>query len=278
LRQGCRADGFFQPYSNRQNTRVLRFKSLGSGSTGNATLVESAGLLPFRLLVDCGLGIRQLQMRLAQAGLQLDDLDAVFITHEHSDHIGCALALSLRHSIPVWMSLGTHKAMGAPDFGGLLRIARDGQAIDMGGLEVMPFTVPHDAREPLQLTCSDGAARLGILTDLGHATAHVLRHLEGCHALLLECNHDTDMLAQSSYPEFLKRRIGGQYGHLSNDAAIDIVGSVMGPRLKHVLGAHLSAQNNTAQLVQTVLGQALNCIPDDVMVARPDVGSCWLHI
>jgi phosphoribosyl 1,2-cyclic phosphodiesterase len=257
---------------------VLRFKSLGSGSTGNATLVESAGLLPFRLLVDCGLGIRQLQMRLAEAGLQLQDIDAVFITHEHSDHIGCALALSLRHRIPVWMSQGTYAAIGSPDFGDLLRIARDGTAIDMGGLEVMPFTVPHDAREPLQLTCTDGATRLGILTDLGHATAHVLKHLQGCHALLLECNHDTDMLAQSAYPDFLKRRVGGQYGHLSNAAAVGIVRAITHQRLKHVVGAHLSAQNNTARMVQTLLATTLDCTPDDVVVARPDTGTCWLQV
>ena len=257
---------------------MLRFKSLGSGSTGNATLVESPGLVPFRLLVDCGLGIRQLQMRLGEAGLQLQDVDAVFITHEHSDHIGCTAALSLRHNIPVWMSRGTHAAIGSPDFNGRLRIARDGAAIDLGGIEVMPFSVPHDALEPLQLTCTDGAARLGILTDLGHATTHVLKHLQGCSALLLECNHDTDMLAQSSYPDFLKRRVAGQYGHLSNTAAADIIRSVMNPRLRHVVAAHLSAQNNRADLVQTLLGKTLDCAPDDIMVARPDSGCSWVEI
>jgi phosphoribosyl 1,2-cyclic phosphodiesterase len=257
---------------------VLRFKNLGSGSTGNATLVEASGLLPFRLLVDCGLGIRQLQMRLGEAGLQLPEIDAVFITHEHSDHIGCALTLSLRHNIPVWMSQGTHTAMGSPDFNGRLRIARDGDAIDLGGLEVIPFTVPHDAREPLQLTCSDGAAKLGILTDLGHATAHVLKHLQGCSGLLLECNHDTDMLAQSAYPDFLKRRVGGLYGHLSNTAAVDIMRAVMHPRLRHVVAAHLSAQNNRAELVRALLGKTLDCAPEDITVARPDVGCGWLHI
>ena len=257
---------------------MLRFKSLGSGSTGNATLVESAGLVPFRLLVDCGLGIRQLQMRLGEAGLQLQDIDAVFITHEHSDHVGCAVSLSLRHNIPVWMSRGTHAAIGSPDFGGRLHIARDGAAIDLGGLEVMPFTVPHDAREPLQLTCTDGAARLGILTDLGHATTHVLEHLQDCSALLLECNHDTDMLAQSSYPDFLKRRVGGQHGHLSNTAAVDIIRSVMNPRLRHVVAAHLSAQNNRADLVQTILGNTMDCAPADIVVARPDSGCGWVDI
>lgn len=257
---------------------MLRFKSLGSGSTGNATLVESAGLVPFRLLVDCGLGIRQLQLRLGQAGLQLQDIDAIFITHEHSDHVGCAVSLSLRHNIPVWMSRGTHAAIGSPDFSGRLHFARDGAAIDLGGLEVTPFSVPHDALEPLQLTCTDGAARLGILTDLGHATTHVLQQLRGCNALLLECNHDTDMLAQSSYPDFLKRRVGGQYGHLSNTAAADIIYSVMSPRLRHVVAAHLSVQNNRADLVQALLGKTLNCAPDDIVVARPDSGCGWLEI
>ena len=257
---------------------MLRFKSLGSGSTGNATLVESAGLVPFRLLVDCGLGIRQLQLRLGQAGLQLQDIDAVFITHEHSDHVGCAVSLSSRHNIPVWMSRGTHAAIGSPDFSDRLHFARDGAAIDLGGLEVTPFSVPHDALEPLQLTCTDGAARLGILTDLGHATTHVLQQLRGCNALLLECNHDTDMLAQSSYPDFLKRRVGGQYGHLSNTAAADIIYSVMSPRLRHVVAAHLSVQNNRADLVQALLGKTLNCAPDDIVVARPDSGCGWLEI
>ena len=257
---------------------MLRFKSLGSGSTGNATLVESAGLLPFRLLVDCGLGIRQLQTRLGESGLQPTDINAVFITHEHSDHIGCALALSLRYRIPVWMSQGTYTAMGSPDFGGMLRMARDGTAIDLGGLEVMPFTVPHDAREPLQLTCTDGAARLGILTDLGHATAHVLRHLQGCSALLLECNHDTDMLARSAYPEFLKKRIGGLHGHLSNIDAANIARSVMHPGLKHLVAAHLSAQNNCPDLVRALMGEALGCNANEIRVAAPDTGTAWIQI
>ena len=200
---------------------MLRFRSLGSGSSGNATLVEAGnGVHVRRLLIDCGLGIRQLDARLAQAGVAPGGIDAVFITHEHGDHIGCARAFALRERIPVWMSHGTHAAIDAPDFGGLLRVARDAESIDLGELQLQPFTVPHDAREPLQLTCTDGASTLGVLTDLGHATAYVLQRLAGCHALLLECNHDPDLLAASAYPPFLKRRVGGPWGHLSNaDAA-----------------------------------------------------------
>lgn len=214
--------------------------------------------------------------RLDAAGLSPEDINAVFITHEHGDHIGCAHALSARYKIPVWMSRGTYAAIGAPDFDGLLRTARDGQAIDLGGLQLMPFTVPHDAREPLQLSCTDGASKLGVLTDLGHASTHVLTHLADCNALLLECNHDTDLLASSTYPDFLKRRVGGLYGHLSNTAAAEIAQTLRHPGLRHVVAAHLSAQNNRPELVQTTLAQALSCGVDDIVVARQEDGSSWL--
>lgn len=257
---------------------MLRFKSLGSGSTGNATVVEATGLVPLRVLIDCGLGIRQLMCRLGEAGLQPEDINAVFITHEHGDHIGCARSLSLRYRIPVWMSGGTHAAIGSPDFDGLLHTARDGKTIDLGGLQLTPFTVPHDAREPMQLSCTDGSAKLGVLTDLGHATAHVLAHLQGCDAMLLECNHDTDLLRQSAYPPFLKRRVGGEFGHLSNVAAAEIACAVMHSSFKHLVAAHLSQQNNRPELAQEALAAALGCNEDDIVVAGAHCGTPWLRV
>jgi len=256
---------------------VLRFKSLGSGSTGNATLVEATGLRPTRLLVDCGLGIRQLSVRLAQAGLADGDIDAIFITHEHSDHIGCARQFARRHRVPVWMSRGTQEGIGLPDFDGLLHTARDGEAIDLGELQLMPFTVPHDAREPLQLTCTDGASKLGLLTDLGHATSHLLAHLAHCDALLLECNHDSDLLAQSVYPPFLKRRVGGMYGHLSNAAAGEIARSVAHGGLRQLVAAHLSQQNNRPELARQAMLEALGSATE-IMVADAGAGTHWLDV
>lgn len=256
---------------------MLRFKNLGSGSTGNATIVEAAGLVPFRLLVDCGLGIRQLESRLAEAGLKLTDIHAIFITHEHSDHVGCVRPLSLRYRIPVWMSCGTHAAIGSTDFDGLLRYARDGNVIDLGGLELKPFTVPHDAREPLQITCTDGSTKLAVVTDLGHATPYVLDQLQGCDALVLECNHDSDMLAQSSYPFFLKRRVGGELGHLSNADAAEIAKAVCHAKLKHLVAAHLSRQNNHPALVRQSMSVALDCAEDDIVVADAAHGTQWLQ-
>jgi phosphoribosyl 1,2-cyclic phosphodiesterase len=257
---------------------VLRFKSLGSGSSGNATLIEAVGTPPLRLLVDCGLGLKPLLQRLAQAGRGPEDIHAVFITHEHADHIGCARTLCLRWRIPVWMSHGTHAALGSPDFEGLLHTARDGEPIDLGGLELMPFTVPHDAREPLQLSCTDGSTKLGILTDLGHATAHVMAHMAACNAMLLECNHDREMLRQSSYPLFLKQRVSGQYGHLSNAAAADIASALAHNRLKHLVAAHLSAQNNRPGLVRELMRKAMGCGCGDLVVADAASGTPWLQI
>ncbi len=256
---------------------MLRFRSLGSGSTGNATLVEAtSGGRTSRLLVDCGFGLRRLDARLARAGLAASDLDAVFITHEHGDHIGCVHALSRRERLPVWMSEGTWLATGGHDFEGRLQLARDGADFTVGDLSVHPFTVPHDAREPLQLRCTDGARSLGVLTDLGHVTPYVLAQLVGLDALLLECNHDSEMLAASAYPPFLKLRVGGNYGHLSNAAAAEIARTVHHSGLRHVLAAHLSEQNNRPEIVRRVLAEALGAGEQDMLTATAAEGSPWL--
>lgn len=258
---------------------MLRFRSLGSGSTGNATLVEARGSTgTTRLLVDCGLGIRQLEQRLARCDLRPADIDAIFITHEHADHIGCAASLSLRARIPLWMSRGTFAAIGSPSLDGLLREAGDGVAIAIGDLLLQPFTVPHDAREPLQLRCSDGDRALGILTDLGHATTHVLQNLARCHALLLEFNHDPEMLARSSYHPALKKRVGGRYGHLSNQDAGQIARALRHDALALVVPAHLSRQNNLPELARAALAEALDCDAADLPVADPFAGTDWMTV
>lgn len=258
---------------------MLRFRSLGSGSSGNATLVEAtAGSQVCRLLVDCGLGVRQLEQRLAHCGLSTGDVDAIFITHEHSDHIGCARAVALRGRIPLWMSPGTYAAVGSPDMEGLLCEAGDGDAIDLGAMRLLPFTVPHDAREPLQLRCSDGSTDLGILTDLGHASPHVLHSLANCHALLLEFNHDPDLLAASSYHPALKKRVGGKYGHLSNADAAQIARALLHSGLATVAAAHLSRQNNRPDLARAALSLAIDRSPEDIPVADPVHGTDWIRV
>lgn len=258
---------------------MIRFRSLGSGSTGNATLVEGrGGITTTRVLLDCGFSLRELETRLLRVGWVAQDLDAVFITHEHGDHVGCALTLARRHGVPLWMSRGTWRAIGEPDLPGMLHFARDGGRIAVGDLELQPFTVPHDAAEPLQIRFSDGAVRLGVLTDTGCATEHLLAHLQDCHALLLECNHDAELLARSRYPESLKARIGGRLGHLSNDTAARILRACLHGGLNHVVAAHLSEQNNRPDLALAALLQASSGFAPRLSVADPQHGFDWIDV
>jgi phosphoribosyl 1,2-cyclic phosphodiesterase len=259
---------------------VIRFCSLGSGSSGNATVVEAtSGITTTRLLVDAGFSLRELETRLARAGLETADLDAVFVTHEHGDHVGCAAALAERDGLPLWMSRGTWRAIGEPVAPAGLRFARDDEAIAVGDLELLPFTVAHDAAEPLQLRCHDGSAHLVVLTDLGSITAHMIERVAGCDAIVLECNHDAAMLAASRYPASLKARIGGRFGHLSNEVAVDILARCKSARLRHVVAAHLSRENNRPELARAALGAHWGDPGGaDVVVADPGIGFAWLQI
>lgn len=257
----------------------MRFCSLGSGSSGNATVVEAVdGTHTHRVVIDCGFSLREFETRLARAGLSCGDLDAVFVTHEHGDHVGCALTLARRHGLALWMSRGTWRAIGAPGSEADVRFARDGEAIVVGSLQLMPYTVPHDAAEPLQLRCTDGRATLGVLTDAGSATPHLLDHLHDCDALLLECNHDRMLLAESRYPPSLKARIGGPLGHLSNETAAQILAGCRRDRLQHLVAAHLSEQNNRPDLAREALAAASGATPQDIVVADPALGFDWLPL
>ena len=261
---------------------MLRFRSLASGSSGNATLLEASdGLRRTHVLIDCGLGLRQLTARLAADGLTLADLDGVFITHEHGDHLGCARNLMRRHGVPVWTSAGTAQSLATPGTDAAdapqPRLVRDGQVFSIGGIEFHPFAVPHDAREPLQLRCTDGARSLGLLTDLGHVTAHALAALGGVHGLLLESNHDSELLARGNYPDFLKRRVGGSHGHLSNAQATAALTTLHHDRLSTVMAAHLSERNNRPELVRQQFAAVLGCHAADVLLAERH-GACWLGV
>ena len=256
----------------------MRFCSLGSGSTGNATVVETgSGAAVTRVLIDCGFSLRELDLRLARAGLEACMLDAVFVTHEHGDHIGSAVALSRRDAIPLWMSRGTWRAVRRPDVPAI-RHARDGETIAIGGLELHPFTVAHDAEEPLQLRCSDASHQLGVLTDAGSITSHMLDNLQGCHALLLECNHDRAMLDASRYPASLKARIGGRFGHLDNDTSAEILAACLHDGLRHLVAAHLSEENNRPELVLGALAGAWGAAREQIVVADPQRGCGWITV
>ena len=257
----------------------MRFCSLGSGSAGNATVVEADGRAgTSRVLIDCGFSLKEAEFRLERAGLAPAALDAVFVTHEHGDHVGCAVSLARRHGLALWMSRGTWRAIGEPELGGLLHLARDGETIMIGDLALRPFTVPHDAVEPLQLRCSAAGAHLGVLTDAGCITSHLIAHLQGCDALVLECNHDRTLLAASNYPASLKARVGGRFGHLSNDTSAEILAACMHSGLHYLVAAHLSAQNNRPELVRQTLAQVWGREEGQIVVADAASGFGWIHI
>jgi phosphoribosyl 1,2-cyclic phosphodiesterase len=258
---------------------VLRFSNLASGSAGNATLVEAFseddGHVT-RVLVDCGLSLRRLTAALERRGCTPAQLDAVFVTHEHSDHLGGVAVLQRRHGVAVWCSAGTAATLQAAQ---PVNVAHDGCVIAIGALELVPFSVPHDAAEPLQLVCRSRTRRLGILTDLGEPTDEVIAMLQGCDALLLECNHDRAMLDAGPYPVWLKRRIGGNRGHLANEQAASILDGCAHDALRHVVAAHLSQHNNEPQRALAALRWALgDSSSTQLQVARPDVGCDWIEL
>ncbi len=258
---------------------MLRWCCLGSGSEGNALVLEaSAGLFTTRVLVDNGFGPRTLERRLQRVGLGIADIDALFVTHEHSDHVAGVGALLRRRGIPLLCSAGTRRAAGFDRADIDWRPLRADEAIDLGELQIHPYAVPHDAAEPLQLVVTDGDRRFGLLTDVGVATSAVARALDGLHALQLECNHDADLLRAGAYPAFLKQRIGGERGHLSNAQAAALLSMIDRRALHTVVAAHLSRSNNRPALAQQALAAVLGCAQDEVRVAHQDDGLDWIAV
>ena len=197
----------------------MQFASLGSGSKGNATLVWAGDTL---LMVDCGFSLRETRRRLQRLSVQPEQLSAILVTHEHTDHCSGVASLSRTYGIPVYLSHGT-AGTGRCDGSHQLKCFNSEDAFTVGSVDVRAVTVPHDAAEPCQFVLSCEQQHLGILTDLGSVTPHVLESFSHCHSLLLEFNHDLSMLQAGRYPQALKRRVGGDWGHLNNGqaAAVD---------------------------------------------------------
>ena len=256
----------------------MKFASLGSGSEGNALLISTrSGTTNTTVMLDCGFGIRETERRLERLQMTPGDLSGIIVTHEHQDHIGGVFKFARRHGLPVWLTFGTFQAARDRCDDVDIHFCRDGAAFVIGDLELSPYTVPHDAREPVQYVVNDGALRLGVLTDAGHATTHLISSLAACDALMLECNHDSRMLRDSTYPPSLKQRIGGDYGHLSNQTASEILQALDKSRLQRIVGAHLSLKNNTPGLARAAL---TDVVTDsiEVMIACQEEGFTWIDV
>jgi phosphoribosyl 1,2-cyclic phosphodiesterase len=254
---------------------VIRFASLGSGSAGNALLVEHEATC---LMLDCGFGLRETVARLQRLGRAPSDLAGILVTHEHGDHVAGVFRLARKFGLTVWMTHGTWVGCREADSELDLRIIDSHRSLSIGDLEVLPFPVPHDAREPVQFVFSGSGIRLGVLTDIGEPTAHVCEMLSGCAGLVLEFNHDAEMLARSTYPASLKRRIAGRYGHLENSAAASLLGRIDCSSLQALVAAHLSERNNRPELAVAAVARALGCPDEWVGVACPDQGFDWRSI
>ncbi len=251
----------------------MRFASLGSGSKGNATLVEAGQTL---VMVDCGFSLRETTRRLARIGRTPDDISAILVTHEHSDHSAGVAKLSRKHAVPVYLTHGTAHS-GRFDGASELRCFNCEERFDIGALTVQAVTVPHDAAEPCQFRLESADRSLGILTDLGHVTPHVVAHYRDCDSLLLEFNHDLDMLLEGSYPPALKRRVGGDWGHLNNEQAADLLRQLDHGRLNNLVVAHISENNNCRDRALAALEAAMDCTEGVVWACQAE-GFDWLAV
>lgn len=257
---------------------MIRFASLGSGSKGNATLIESGVEdSDTRILLDCGFSTKEVEHRLAKHHRDAASIDAIVITHEHSDHVNGVGRLARKYNIPVWLTPGTwHKCRDSafPE----THFIDSHSDFEIKDLRLDPFPVPHDAREPCQFVFSDGVSRLGIATDLGSITPHVIAKLNSADGLLLECNYDRDMLYNGVYPQKLKERVSGDRGHLDNHQATHLLKNLKKDKLKHVIGMHVSEKNNTHEFALSALCEGLNCKQDEVSVACQTEGFGWREL
>lgn len=254
---------------------MLRFAALGSGSRGNALLVQGGST---HILIDCGFSRRECERRLGQLGCELDQLSAVVVTHEHADHVSGAAAVARASGAPLWLSEGTRAALGTALDAIDCRCFSSHEPFAVEALRVNPFPVPHDAREPCQLRIDDGASSIGVLTDAGHVSRAMTDALAGVGALFLECNHDEEMLRTGNYPPSLKARVGGPYGHLSNRDAAALLKTIGTDGMQHLMAGHLSEKNNSPGHARSALAAAADCDPQWIRIASQGEVLDWCEI
>jgi phosphoribosyl 1,2-cyclic phosphodiesterase len=262
-------------YSSVSEATILKFCVLASGSTGNTALLATEKT---RILIDAGLSMRELRKRLALAGESLESIDAVIITHEHSDHVGGLPVLARNKGLRAAFYL-THLTEPAIDWGETrptrLERFQAGSAFAIGDIEVQSFSVPHDARDPLGFCFTAQGVRIGIATDLGYVTESIKFHLRRTDVLLLEANHDLDMLKVGPYPWSVKQRVMSRVGHLSNMHVSDFLMQDLDSSTSHLVLGHLSEHNNHPAIVQMIANEALErrCLSTRLSIATQNTPS-----
>lgn len=252
----------------------MRFASLGSGSKGNATVIESNNT---RILIDCGFNRKHTRLRLQELSLDLSDLDAILVSHEHSDHAKGVILVSESINKPFYATYGTARSAGWLDHS-LWRCIDGGETFVIDDLSIQTVVVPHDSQEPVQFVVSNDQYKVGVLSDLGSLTPHVIDAYQNCHGLLLEANHDLQLLQQGAYPPALKKRVAGDYGHLNNQQAADLLSRLLWSGTQHVLASHISDKNNNLELVKKEFAQVLGCDWQDVDAAIQGQSTGWRQL
>jgi phosphoribosyl 1,2-cyclic phosphodiesterase len=241
----------------------LSFTLLGSGSSGNATLVSGGDT---HILVDVGLSGRETARRLGECGLSAEKISAIVLSHEHTDHCRGVMPFVKNLEIPVFLTDGALEVSGMPLEPRRIRRIQSGRGFDIDGIQFTPFSIPHDAADPLGFAIEKGGVKIAIVLDLGYISNLVAERLKECDAIILESNHDINMLKVGPYPWALKQRVMSRRGHLSNDSVAEYLADGFDGRARHVLLAHLSRKNNLPELALLSAQRALE--------ARPTLASC----
>ncbi|MDC1513117.1 MBL fold metallo-hydrolase [Porticoccaceae bacterium] len=252
----------------------MRFASLGSGSKGNSTLVEWRDTC---LMIDCGFSIRDTTQRLAKLGKTPENIDAILVTHEHSDHWKGVVPLASKFAIDVYVTAGCLRSKKTSGKDHPFKIIDSHQAFQIGDLQVTPVPVPHDAREPVQFLFNSEQHQLGILTDVGSLTPHIESVYAKCDGLLIEANHDLDMLYAGSYPEFLKDRVAGPWGHLNNQQTAQLLSLLDQQRMQQLVIGHISEKNNSLEKVKSEVEAVIHSC-DNLHYACQQQGFDWLEL
>ncbi len=252
---------------------TVKFASLGSGSQGNASLISAGNTV---LLIDCGFSLRTLVQRLQTLNLHPSQLAAVLVTHEHADHIRGVGPLSRKYQLPVYLTQGTAQSKALGELPKRCIIAA-GEVLIIDDIQIEINSVPHDAREPVQFIFNALNKRLGLLTDTGSIPDALADKYKQLDALILEANYCPEMLARGPYPPSLKERVGGAWGHLSNHQCVDLVEQLDLKQLQHLVLAHISQKNNSAERVQAALAH-LPQVHSRLHLANQEEGFTWLHI
>jgi len=253
----------------------MKFCSLGSGSSGNSYLVSENTT---NILLDCGFSVTEIESRMNSRGIHPSEITAIFLTHEHDDHSKGVFALAEKYNKPVYLTYGTLKMCDKKirkSYQLIFKIISPLEIVNMGDFKIFSIPVPHDAREPVQFKFESEHHSLAIITDLGFGNNELIKSIKEINALVLESNHDSNLLNKSKYPKALKNRINSNYGHLSNEQSLQILKKINLKKLKWLGAAHLSIENNSPELVKNSWASLYS---KGINIIDPNHGLDWVSI